>query len=292
MAYDSSQAYTADQTARQVMLKAVFADMAKTDANRGFNMDSFNQLFKEGDTYDQFVQRVQQYADSTKGDVLGLGTLKGGSYLADYLRKNKGKYESILNHAAGPRTGEGGYTGQADPNAPAPGDGMDARIADFARRMSGPLDMNDPEVKMVLAAGTNSAQKLAAGRGIRGGLSDAGVVKSGMDSLTGLSAHRNDLGMQALGLQSNRDLGLRNLDMQKYQMERDNSLASWKSQQASSQALGSAVGGGLGAVAGGYFGGPQGAAAGMQAGAGFGGGLAGSGTYTPPAYTPYKGGAY
>lgn len=175
-------------------------------------------------------------------------------------------------------------TGKSEPTAPPGGansDGLNDAIQEYYKHMMAPLDQNDPEVKRVIAMGTNTAQRQYSNTGIRGGLSDAGVTKAALDSAGGLQQFRQGQGLQALSLANNRQQGLANIQMQQYGIQRDNSLAAYNSQTAQRQALLGTVGG----IAGGYFGGPTGAAAGSQLGAG----LANQGNnYVPPTYDPNK----
>ena len=196
--------------------------------------------------------------------------------------------------------GKPGLQGQADAAAGGAGgaggmsgDGLDAKIKEFYDRMNAPLDMNDPEVKQAVATGTNLAQAQSARTGVQGGLSQAGITKAGLDSMNPIRQFRQGLGLQALGLANNREQGLRNLANQKYQMERENSLAGYKSKQANDQALWGTIGGVAGGVIGAYAGGPAGAAAGSQVGSGLLSGMSSQGNdYTAPPIEPYKGGAF
>lgn len=106
--------------------------------------------------------------------------------------------------AAAPATPQAGATnGQRDT-------GMDYNkaITDFYAKMTAPLDMNDPQVKQALATGVNNNQRFSNYSGVKGGLSQAGLAKSAMGATTALASQRQQMGLQALTLGSNRDLGI------------------------------------------------------------------------------------
>lgn len=106
--------------------------------------------------------------------------------------------------AAGPATGSPMNRNQA--------------IDDFYRMM---MDPNAPELRAAQEHGTNLAQRGAAGRGIRGGLSDAGIRKAGLDSRMGLASQRADLGLRAIQGGMNYDLGMGTQAIQKQGMQFD-----------------------------------------------------------------------
>lgn len=88
------------------------------------------------------------------------------------------------------------------------GTDINAQIQDFYKRMMAPLNQDDPEVKQAIANGVNATQKYTGMNGIRGGISQAGLVKSALNSQNQLSMQRQQMGLSAMQLGSNRDLGL------------------------------------------------------------------------------------
>lgn len=175
----------------------------------------------------------------------------------------------------------------------APGSGpkvdpMDQKINDFYAKMMGPLDQNDPEVQRATNNATGIANRQASMQGLAGPMSVYGAVQAGTNAQAGLQQFRQGLAAQALGMQSNRDLGLKNLQEEKYHDAQNNSLAGYQSEQAHNQALWGTVGG----VVGGVYGGPAGYAAGSKIGSGMSGQLSGQGPYKPPSDPSYNGGTY
>lgn len=87
----------------------------------------------------------------------------------------------------------------------APGSDYEQEMMNFYRLMMNP---NAPELQQARALGVNAMQKNVGARGLRGGLSDAGVLKAGADSYNQALLQRQGLGYQALAGASNRGLGL------------------------------------------------------------------------------------
>lgn len=187
---------------------------------------------------------------------------------------------------------------------------VDRKLKEFYDKMNGPLDMNDPEVRSAMAAGGNVAQRTAAGRGIRGGLSDAGIVKASVDSLIPIQQQRRELGLRALGMSGDRqqyaDAVAQNAGYRAEDMAHMNAVERWNQQNADEQkwfgyatqavgTTGSLVGGAASMGGGGGGGGGSGGygGGGMQA-ASYGGAnninvSNGSATYMRP---PPKGNGY
>lgn len=194
--------------------------------------------------------------------------------------------EFMMNHKGWAPPVEGSLNdGKA---AAPPVDPMDEKINEFYRRMMAPLDPNDPEVKAVTGNATAVANREAANRGIAGGMSVTGATEAALKAQGGMTQFRQGLAANALGMQSNRDLGLKNLEVQKYQLENQNELARYQSKQAQTQAIGGMVGGAAGFV----VGGPGGAAIGSQLGAGAAGGMTQSYKPRPPPGYKNSGGTY
>ncbi len=97
-----------------------------------------------------------------------------------------------------------GMSTNTDPNITGAGGGtpggpgaLDRNQAtdDFYRMMMNP---NDPSLLAAQDRAGNLAQRSAAGRGLVGGLSEAGIAKAGMDSRNSLLLQRQGMGMAAI----------------------------------------------------------------------------------------------
>lgn len=127
------------------------------------------------------------------------------------------------------------------PGQPSPGGQPDytRQIQDFYRMMTDP---NAPELKAAGAQGVNAGQRAFGSAGIRGGLSDAGIAKAGMDSRNGMFMQRSSLGLQALQTGSNRDLNLGTDALARDRFAREGLNDQYNKDQAMQQGLVSAGG--------------------------------------------------
>ncbi len=262
----------------------------------------FSLGYDEGNNTDQYKEmrawiHAQPALQTSNGMYeLGIGETPQEWYarLQDHLGGGKGKWRDnkgvvhdpygdmlkVVDQAkAHPTFGKwiaGATPGAADPAAAAPGEQstMQQRLDEFYKRMSAPLDFNDPEVKAAMSIGANTGQKQAAMQGIQGGLAASGVTKMALDSLAPIRSQRNGLAAQALGMSSNYSLGLGTQGENARQFNANMSQANDINARNASKEQDAAL-----------------IAAGGQAGAGIIKGLkdfgTSSGGATAPAYNPY-----
>lgn len=160
-----------------------------------------------------------------------------------------------------------------------------AEVDAFYRMM---MDPNAPELQAAQQGATNLAQRGAAGRGIRGGLSDAGIRKAGLDARMGLASQRAGMGLQALQGGMNYDLGMGTQAIQRNGMQFDQNQSTEINRANADRAKWQAVAAAGGQVASGLI------EASKSYGSGGGGGTPGSyySSYSPAAdmaQSPYGG---
>jgi len=173
-------------------------------------------------------------------------------------------------------------------------------VDEFYREMTGPLDMNDPEIQRIMAdvrgrAGTDVFNTGWGG----GGLADTAVARALSDAALNISLQRKSLGAQmmqaALDDSATRMRIQQQADMMNADIAYQNALREYESQsnlyRIGGGILGGLAGGAIGFMAGGPVGAGLGVATGSQVGAGLGGSL-----YGPPPAQPqmdmskYRGG--
>lgn len=98
----------------------------------------------------------------------------------------------------------GGVRPSATPSSPN-STSYEDELRNFARLMMNP---NAPELQQARALGINAGQQTAANRGLRGGLSEGGILNAGAKAYYGLHQQRNEAGLRALGAAANHSLGL------------------------------------------------------------------------------------
>ncbi len=207
---------------------SVLGDL-KNDKN-----SSFNRGFDDGwwglmaprsdDDYDSWLSRIEQRA-ATGDASMWADTPTGGpaaGRLKEYVnlvRANRSKYEKLF----APKAGE-----QTDPRSPG-NNPYEQEAANFYRLM---MDPNAPELKQAMTSGMNRGSTDSANRGIAGGLSQAGILKAGLDSRGGLAQQRAGLGLQALqaGMTYNNNVANMGLQAKQQQQQHNQYLAGLENQ--------------------------------------------------------------
>lgn len=155
--------------------------------------------------------------------------------------------QDVLLHRQPGQGGDAGVGAQVDP--------LTQQIQDFYRHMTGPLDMNDPEVKQAIATGVNSVQRSTNASGVKGGLSDQAIARGAMGAQTQLAAQRRQQGLSALGMLDARDRGQAGLGLQAqgqfFDQNQSNSINSYNRNRADQQQQMAIMGQGLSFLGGG-----------------------------------------
>lgn len=177
------------------------------------------------------------------------------------------------------------------------------RQSEFAQKMLGPLDFNDPETKMYMDQANANANNDARLRGVEGGLSTMNTQDSFQKASLGLQQQRYQMGLNALQGAGNYGQGLAGQNLQeagfnegRFQADRNYELQRFQTNAAQSEGLGQT----LGSIAGGAVGalgflspvpglGAATMSAGASIGAGIGGGLGSRGA-APRYRGSYNGG--
>lgn len=158
-------------------------------------------------------------------------------------------------------------------------------VEDRIKKFLADLDPNSPTTQAMYQYISKRGQATQGAASARAGLGSAG---SGQGS-GGLSAYgqqmvqgdlankydmqRNALQAQGLGMLSQHDLGIKQLELGYMEMQNKQAEQAWAARQNQNQGIGAAFGGALGAL--GFIGGPALGAATMRGGAALGGGLGG-----------------
>lgn len=214
--------------------------------NSGLQTQVHQQLApKVGEDYDGWLKRISSLVGTSAMSTPGASAANGNlvAQYVDYVRNNRASLEGKMPGSRGqgaPGLGTGAAGG---PSAPT---NYEDELMKFYRHMTGPLDMNDPEVKQAMAVATNVGQKQSALQGIRGGLATSGISKMAVDSLAPIQNQRRQQGLQALMGGANHSLGLSAQGMQAqaqaFDQNQSNQINAANQQRAGLQALGTAAG--------------------------------------------------
>lgn len=159
-------------------------------------------------------------------------------------------------------------------------------INELIKHLSGPLDMNDPQVAAILNGASTNAMSAASDRGVQGGMNVATGQQAYLGAAAGLQQQRQQLALQAMQAGGSLDLGNRQFQ---HGVDTDAYNAAHNGATGTGSTIGGAIGGVLGGVGGFVAGGPMGAAVGAglggSLGSGIGGGI-GGGTVNYNNYIP------
>jgi hypothetical protein len=191
---------------------------------------------------------------------------------ADFLKSNNG-YQHFKSMTWGPTGPDGKPLDQSAQTANPGKDDVMAKIRAFADALTKPLDINDPEYKAIITQAENRASDRARLQGIQGPISNANTQQMGMTAGMGFNEQRKQMGLSALGLLNEADMGRQQLGLQQKQFEaqqlaarRGQDLgmeAMYREQQAAPwRTLGNVVGT-VGSAVGGIVTGGMGLAAGL-----------------------------
>lgn len=244
---------------------------------------------KDGETAQQWLARYE------KAGSIPLTGGYGASKVSPIISQlNKAATDPIFQKYfpgykySGPQNSNTDGAPVASPNGNAKPD-YTQQIQDFYKMM---MDPNAPELHRAGAQGVNMGQRSFGNAGIRGGLSDAGIAKAGMDSRGALFNQRAGMGLQALQTGSNREMGLGASGLARDEFNRESSNQQYNKDQATQQAVISGAGQAvkLGIDAYGAYN-KSGGGGGLQNSGG--GGPEGYGTSQPSDWqNPYGGGGY
>lgn len=190
--------------------------------------------------------------------------------------------------------------------APPPGDDLMAAIRAFYEYMNMPIDQliasGDAGAMGIQNSAYAAANRDARNRGIDGPMAVRNTQQTTSNALTAYDTQRKGLGMQALGLANNRDMGMQHLDWLKTQDARNRqdaqNFGNYGQGMNWGSAIGGVLGGGLGVGLAALTGGlatpalPALVGAGMGIGSGLGGSIGGSASGGIPAPSTARGGSY
>lgn len=192
-------------------------------------------------------------------DKYGMDRAEAAKYTkaAEYVFKyNDGKYDSQFQEFLGDLTPPGAAPQAADPNAQRRA-GVTAQIQAFVDELGKTADMNDPVFAGLIRAGQAEAGARINQTGIRGGLADLTAADATNRAVLPYLAQRQQMRQTGLGMLSNRDATLEQLDqgwanmnLQKQQLDNGQAMQQWAQGKNNAQTIGSAIGGGLGLAGG------------------------------------------
>lgn len=135
--------------------------------------------------------------------------------------------------------------------------GVTSQIQAFVDELGKTADMSDPVFAGLIRAGQAEAGARINQTGIRGGLADLTAADATNRAVLPYLAQRQQMRQTGLGMLSNRDATLEQLDqgwanmnLQKQQLDNGQAMQQWAQGKNNAQTIGSAIGGGLGLAGG------------------------------------------
>lgn len=288
---------------RQAAWNRMLGEIKSTGADRGFDLRGMGA--RPGESYDQWMQRLQQAADSENmWSGTPFGSQSNHRAVLDYLKANKDKYSGIFDTPESQKARADADRQQQEEAAYQQWRMKTMQRLDaFSKEMGMPVEelikRGDLGVMNAGRTATTAAGNAAYGAGLGNtGISSMNTQRAVTDAQAKYQMGRQQLSLQAtqglLGEMGN--MAHEREDTRRYEQgmnlqlqgarEQANQMRYAQNQQMLSQGLGI-----VGGVAGAYFGGPAGASIGYNIGSGLGGMAAGgyrptnlsypSGTYRP-----------
>lgn len=188
-------------------------------------------------------------------DKYGMDRAEAAKYTkaAEYVFKySDGKYDSQFQELLGDLTPPGAAPQAADPNAQRRA-GVTSQIQAFVDELGKTADMSDPVFAGLIRAGQAEAGARINQTGIRGGLADLTAADATNRAVLPYLAQRQQMRQTGLGMLSNRDATLEQLDqgwanmnLQKQQLDNGQAMQQWAQGKNNAQTIGSVIGGVLG----------------------------------------------